>query len=55
MAVEFLAAGCINNDCIHGIKIGNNVFKLTQLTNDMILFLKDNNSLISALDIVQLF
>jgi hypothetical protein len=49
LCVEILAINIRNNQSIQGIKVNGKEFKITQLADDMTLFLNDLNSLKTVL------
>ena len=55
IAVEVLSLSIKKNDLIKGFKIGNGMFKITQLADDTTLFLRDINSLKEALSLLDWF
>ena len=55
VVVETLAIAIRENEHIKGVKVGNKIFKITQLADDTTLFLKDINSLKLILKMLQNF
>ena len=54
-AVEILSINIRNNDEIQGIKIGEDIFKISQLADDTTLFLKDVDSLKTTIKLLSYF
>ena len=55
IAVEILAINIRNNDAIAGIEFGDKTFKITQLADDMTLFLRNIDSLSHVFEVVTWF
>ena len=55
VAVETMAIAIRKHENIKGVKVGNKIFKITQLADDTTLFLKDINSLKVILKMLQNF